>query len=301
MSAPTLLVLAAGLGARYGGLKQLDPVGPGGEVLLDYAVFDALRAGFGRVVFVIREEFAAEFRARVAAKYAGRAPVDLVFQSTALLPTGCVVPPGREKPWGTGHAVWCARAAVSGPFAVIGADDFFGRDSFAQLATFLSTTPSSAIPHSALRTPPFALAGYRLANTLSEHGAVARGVCAVRADGTLARVTERTKLRRDDVGPGREFNGDETVSMNCWAFTPEIFPALERQLVEFFHAHGHEPKSEFYLPEAVSAQIAAGEAEVRVLPTSATWFGVTYREDKPRVQAALAALHAGGEYPAQLF
>jgi hypothetical protein len=301
MSAPALLVLAAGLGSRYGGLKQLDPVGPAGEVLLDYAVFDALRAGFGRVVFVIREEFAAEFRARVAARYAGRVPVDLTFQSTALLPSGLAVPLGREKPWGTGHAVWCARDAISGPFAVIGADDFFGRDAFAQLAKFLAAIPSTENPKSNLPIPQYALAGYRLVNTLSEHGTVARGVCVVRADGTLARVTERTNLRREDIGPGRELTGDETVSMNCWAFTPALFPALERQLGEFLRARGGEPKAEFYLPEAVSAQIAVGQAEARVLPTSATWFGVTYREDKPRVQAALAALHASGEYPAKLF
>ncbi len=298
---PTLLVLAAGLGSRYGGLKQLDPVGPAGEILLDYAVFDALRAGFGRVVFVIREEFAVEFRARVAAKYAGRTPVELVFQSTAILPPGYALPPGREKPWGTGHAVWCARQAVTGPFAVIGADDFFGRDAFVQLAKFLSSASGPENRESKIQNPKFALAGYRLANTLSEHGAVARGVCTVDATGRLTRVTERTSLYREEVGPGREFTGDETVSMNCWAFTPGIFPALEKQLGEFLRAHGHEPKSEFYLPEAVSAQIAAGTAEVRVLPTTATWFGVTYREDKPRVQAALAALHASGEYPARLF
>ncbi len=294
MSAPTLLVLAAGLGSRYGGLKQLEPVGPAGEILLDYAVFDALRAGFGRVGFVIREEFAAEFRTRVAARYAGRVPVDYIFQSTDLLPAGVTVPPGREKPWGTGHAVWCARHAVAGAFAVIGADDYFGRDAFTQLAKFLSAAPNP-------ENRKYALAGYHLANTLSEHGAVARGVCTAGPDGRLARVTERTHLRPEDVGPGREFTGAETVSMNCWAFTPEIFPVLERQLVEFLHAHGGEPKSEFYLPEAVSRQIAAGAAEVHVLPTTATWFGVTYREDKPRVQAALAALHAAGEYPAKLF
>ncbi|MEI6860751.1 MAG: nucleotidyltransferase [Verrucomicrobiota bacterium] len=296
MSAPTLLVLAAGLGSRYGGLKQLDPVGPAGEILLDYAVFDALRAGFGRVGFVIREEFAAEFRARVATRYAGRVPVDFVFQSTALLPPGVGVPPGREKPWGTGHAVWCARPAISSPFAVIGADDFFGRDAFTQLAWFLTKPPTSKLP-----TPNYAMVGYRLVNTLSEHGTVARGVCAVSPAGRLTHVIEHTNLRHDNVGPGCEFTGDETVSMNCWAFTPEIFPALERQLTEFLKVQGGESKSEFYLPEAVSQQITTGAAEVRVLPTTARWFGVTYREDKPRVQVDLAALHTSGEYPAKLF
>jgi NDP-sugar pyrophosphorylase family protein len=300
--APTLLVLAAGLGSRYGGLKQLEPVGPAGEVLLDYAVFDAWRAGFGRVVFVIREEFAAEFRARVAAKYAPHLEVDCVFQALTTLPAGFNVPPGREKPWGTGHAVWCARGVIQEPFAVIGADDFFGRDALVQLAAFWSENPKSKIP-----IPKFAMVGYRLANTLSEHGAVARGVCTVGPDGRLARVTERTHLRPEDVGPGREFTGDETVSMNCWGFTPEFFPRLESQFTAFLQQlAGHSPtinqgKAEFYLPEAVSAQIAAGTATVEVRPTTAHWFGVTYREDKPRVQSALAALHAGGEYPPQLF
>ncbi len=299
MPVPTLLVLAAGLGSRYGGLKQLDPVGPAGAILLDYAVFDARRAGFGQVVFVIREEFAAEFRTRVAAKYAPHLAVDCVFQSLDALPPGFTVPAGREKPWGTGHAVWCARAALSGPFAVIGADDFFGRDAFVQLAAYFSANPQSAI-----RNPQFCMIGYRLAHTLSAHGAVARGVCTVGSDGHLVRVTERTNLRPGDVGPGREFTGEETVSMNCWAFTPEIFPRLEKQLSAFLQEKGGggpAPKAEFYLPEAVSAQIEAGTAEVQVRPTTATWFGVTYREDKPRVQAALAELHARGEYPAELF
>jgi hypothetical protein len=278
-------------------------------------VFDALRAGFGRVVFVIREEFAAEFRVRVAAKYAPHLAVDCVFQAMDALPPGFTVPAGREKPWGTGHAVWCARTAINEPFAVIGADDFFGRDAFVQLAGFFSALPNSGIPQSTFRNPHFCMVGYRLANTLSEHGAVARGVCSVRPDGRLARVTERTNLRPVDVGPGREFTGDETVSMNCWAFTPEIFPTLETQFTEFLHENvggvpsptsappptHTPPKTEFYLPEAVSAQIAAGRVEVQVRPTTATWFGVTYREDKPRVEAALARLHARGEYPAELF
>jgi UTP-glucose-1-phosphate uridylyltransferase len=314
--APTLLVLAAGLGSRYGGLKQLDPVGPSGEILLDYAVFDAMRAGFQRVVFVIREEFAAEFRLRVVAKYAPHLEVDCVFQAPAALPAGCTVPPGREKPWGTGHAVWCARAALPKPFAVIGADDFFGRDAFVQLAAFFSE-----IPNSRFQIPIYAMVGYQLANTLSEHGAVARGLCTVGVGGRLNRVIERTNLRPEDVGPGREFSGRETVSMNCWAFTPELFPMLEMQFRAFLHETpggappnrggvsrgGDTPpassllKAEFYLPEAVSGQIAAGAAEVEVRPTAARWFGVTYRDDKPRVQSMLAALQAAGEYPQELF
>ncbi|MFA6289223.1 MAG: nucleotidyltransferase [Opitutaceae bacterium] len=298
---PTLLVLAAGMGSRYGGLKQLDAVGPSGETILDYAVFDAIRAGFGRVVFVIRREFEEAFRTQVAAKYAGRVRVDFVFQSLDALPAGFTPPAGREKPWGTGHAVWCARDAVKEPFAVIGADDYFGRDAFGKLAAYLSANPKSEI-----QNPKLAMVGYRLANTLSENGAVSRGVCAATADGTLQRVVEHTGILRGEVGEGgsgagKKFTGEEIVSMNCWAFTPALFAALDRQFAEFLKTRGGELKSEFYLPEAVSRQIAAGEASVRVLPTTASWFGVTYREDKPRVQTALATLVASGEYPHQLF
>lgn len=286
------------MGSRYGGLKQLDAVGPSGETILDYAVFDAIRAGFGRVVFVIRREFEEAFRAQVATKYADRARVDYVFQSLDALPAGFTPPAGREKPWGTGHAVWCAREVVAEPFAVIGADDYFGRDAFEKLAAALAAAPAAEGA-----TPQFAMVGYRLANTLSENGAVSRGVCEATAEGVLRRVVEHTGILRDEVGagPGKKFTGEEIVSMNCWAFTPALFAALDRQFSEFLRERGGELKSEFYLPEAVSRQIAAGEASVRVAPTTASWFGVTYREDKPRVQAALAALVARGEYPARLF
>jgi len=286
------------MGSRYGGLKQLDAVGPSGETILDYAVFDAIRAGFGRVVFVIRREFEEAFRAQVAAKYADRVRVDYVFQSLDALPAGFTPPPGREKPWGTGHAVWCAREAVREPFAVIGADDYFGRDAFEKLAACLSGNPPSEITG-----PQFAMVGYRLANTLSENGAVSRGVCAATADGALQRVVEHTGILREEVGAGagKKFTGEEIVSMNCWAFTPALFAALDRQFMEFLKTRGGELKSEFYLPEAVSRQIAAGEASVRVVPTTASWFGVTYREDKPRVQTALASLVGAGVYPSRLF
>lgn len=288
---PTLLVLAAGMGSRYGGLKQIDPVGPSGETVLDYAVFDALRAGFGRVVFVIRRDFAENFRAQVGAKYAGHVAVDYVFQSLDALPSGFAPPAGREKPWGTGHAVWCARDAVRENFAVINADDFYGADSFAQLAGFLRTARGS----------DFAIAGFQLASTLSEHGAVSRGICGGAADGRLHSIVEHTGISASDVGPGRKFSGNETVSMNCWGFTPALFPALDRQLQEFLAEPGHLPKTEFYLPAAVSTMIARGAASVRVLPTTSVWFGITYREDKPRVQAALAALVSEGKYPTKLF
>jgi NDP-sugar pyrophosphorylase family protein len=293
---PTLLVLAAGMGSRYGGLKQIDPVGPSGETVLDYAVFDAARAGFGRVVFVIRREFEAVFREQVGAKYAGRIAVDYVFQAIDALPENLAVPAGREKPWGTGHAVWCARAAVRENFAVINADDFYGADSLRQLGGFLRGADGAA------KGPAeYAMVGFRLANTLSEHGAVSRGVCAADAAGRLRAIEEHTGIPAADVGAGKKYSGDETVSMNCWGFTPTVFAGLDAQLKEFIGARGGEAKAEFYLPAAVSTMIARGEAGVRVLPTESAWFGVTYREDKPRVVAAIAELVARGIYPAKLF
>ena len=296
---PTLLVLAAGLGSRYGGLKQVEPVGPAGETLLDYAVFDAARAGFGRVVFVIRRDFAAAFRANVGAKYAGCIAVDYVFQSLDLLPAGGAAAAGREKPWGTGHAVWCAREVVRENFAVINADDFYGEEALRELAGFLrgARLETEAAPAAA----EFAMVGFRLAKTLSEHGAVARGICRADAAGNLRSITERTGIKPDDVGAGREFSGEEVVSMNCWGFRPAIFAGLERQLREFLAERGADAKAEFYLPTAVSAMIARGEAAVRVLPTGGEWFGVTYREDKPRVVAAIAELVRREVYPAKLF
>ena len=287
----TLLVLAAGMGSRYGGLKQIDPVGPSGETVLDYAVFDAMRAGFGRVVFVIRRDFEELFREKIGARYAGRIAVDYVFQSLDALPAGFVPPAGREKPWGTGHAVWCARAAVKETFAVINADDFYGADSFARLAEFLAKARGSQ----------FGMVGFRLANTLSEHGAVSRGVCAADAGGALRSIVEETGITSGEVGVGKNFSGAETVSMNCWGFTPTLFDGLETQFAEFLASRGGEAKAEFYLPGAVSTMIARREATVRVLPTESAWFGVTYREDKPRVQAAIAELVARGVYPKQLF
>jgi MobA-like NTP transferase domain len=296
MASPTLLVLAAGLGSRYGGLKQMDPMGPSGETLLDYAVFDAQRAGFGRVVFVIREDFAAAFREQVGARYAGRIAVDYVFQATTDLPAGSPRRVSREKPWGTGHAVWCAREAIHGPFAVINADDFYGADSYVQLAKFLAGPERAPA-----QAPRFAMAGFRLADTLSAHGTVSRGICVTAANGLLVSLTERTAIAAADVGAGRAFNGHEVVSMNCWGFTPELFTALDSQLRDFLASSGADPKAELYLPTAVAAMLAAGEATVHVLPVAGAWFGVTHREDKPRVQAALAALVAAGKYPGKLF
>ena len=281
------------MGSRYGGLKQIDPVGPGGETVLDYAVYDAARAGFGRVVFVIRRDFEAVFREKIGAKYAGRMAVDYVFQSLDALPAGFAPAPGREKPWGTGHAVWCAREAVRENFAVINADDFYGEDSFRQLGDFLAkpVAPGPA---------EWAMVGFRLANTLSEHGAVSRGVCGEER-GWLASIEENHGITPEQVGAGRKFAAEQIVSMNCWGFTPAVFAALDEQLRVFLAARGAEPKAEFYLPAAVAQAIGRGQALVRVLPTTAEWFGVTFREDKPRVVAAIAGLVERGLYPEKLY
>jgi hypothetical protein len=287
----TLVILAAGLGSRYGGLKQIDPVGPGGETVLDYAVFDALRAGFSRIVFVIRRDIEAVFRENVGAKYAGRAEVEYVFQSPDELPAGFRPGAGRSKPLGTGHAVWCARNCVREPFAVINADDFYGAESFRQLGAFLTK---------AGRSDEFAMVGFRLAGTLSEHGGVARGICSV-AGGRLGSIDERTAITPADIGPGRVYSGEETVSMNCWGFTTALFPALESELSAFLKAKGADPAAEFYLPAAISGLIAKKEAQVWVLPTGSPWFGVTYRDDKPKVASAIADLVRRGVYPPRLF
>lgn len=290
MSAPTLLVLAAGMGSRYGGLKQLDPVGPHGETLLDYSVHDAMRAGFDRVVFLIRHDIEAEFRAKIGARYAGKIQVGYAFQRLDKLPGGFTPPAGRSKPWGTAHAIWCARDAIAAPFVAINADDFYGAESFRRLGDFLRAVDVTAHP------AQFAMAAYRLDKTLSEHGTVARGICEVGRDGLLCGVEEITDLaRRADgvIASGdRIFADDTPVSMNFWGFTPQVFPLLESALRDFLAAHGGSEKTECYIPSAVAGMIAAGSVAVRVIPTAADWFGVTYREDRPRVVESIAKLVA---------
>jgi choline kinase len=287
---PTLLILAAGMGSRYGGLKQMDPVGPSGETVLDYAVFDAIRAGFGRVLFVIRREFEEAFRTTVSAKYAGKIAVDFAFQALDDLPGGFPLPEGRVKPWGTGHAVWCARGAITGPFAVINADDFYGSSSFSRLSRFLGDA----------RGPTFAIVGFKLSNTLSENGSVSRGICEA-ADGRLRSITEVKAIAGADVGPGRRFTGDELVSMNFWGFTPEVIPGLESGLKAFLKERASDLGAEFYLPAAVSSLIASGSATVDVIASDSPWFGITYKEDKPRVVASITELVRSGSYPGRLF
>lgn len=294
MSAPTLLVLAAGMGSRYGGLKQLDPVGPGGETLLDYSVHDAMRAGFDRVVFLIRRDIEKDFRAQIGSRYEGKISVDYAFQQLDDLPDGFTPPPGRAKPWGTAHAVWCARETIRAPFAAINADDFYGAESFRLLGSFLSAVDPVAHPAT------FAMAGYRLDKTLSEHGTVARGICEAGPDHLLRGVEEITDLaRRADGSIGsadRTFAPDTPVSMNFWGFTPQIFSLLGGKLGGFLVANEESEKAEFYIPTAVAAMITASEATVRVIPTSSEWFGVTYREDRPRVVESISRLVANGAY-----
>ena len=302
---PTLLILAAGMGSRYGGLKQLDPMGPAGETLLDYSIFDARRAGFDRVVFVIRRDFEAQFRAEVGARFERQVDVGYAFQSLTDLPGGFQTPAAREKPWGTGHAIWSARDAVRAPFAAVNADDFYGRDAYRILAGFFAGNPPSAGDGSAR----FAMAGYQLDRTLSAHGSVSRGVCVVDPGHRLLTVQEHTGIARGadgtiratpPAGPAIDLTGREPVSLNFWGFTPAIFPLLEAGFEQFLRARLEEPKSEYYIPAAVTEMIVSDQATVDVLPTSATWFGVTYRDDKPLVTTALAELTRAGEYPADL-
>ena len=297
---PTLLVLAAGMGSRYGGLKQIDPMGPSGETILDYSVFDAARAGFGRVVFIIRPDFEDAFRDRVVARFDGRIACDLAFQTLDRLPEGCAVPAGREKPWGTTHAILCARDVVTTPFGVINADDFYGRDSFAVLAGRLAGRQADSTA--------YCMVGFTLENTLSEHGTVARGVCRTDGQGFLTDIRELTAVRRtpagaEDAGPGGlvALSGKEPVSMNMWGFTPRIFPQLDVLFREFLARHASEPKSECYIPLSVGELVRSGQATCEVLRTTSTWFGATYAEDKHVVQASLAALVAAGEYPERLW
>lgn len=299
---PTLVVLAAGMGSRYGGLKQVDPVGPSGEAILDYSVFDAHRAGFGKVVFIIRKDFETEFKERVGSKYEGILPVEYCYQDINDLPSPFTVPAERAKPWGTAHAIRAARDVVKEPFAAINADDFYGRDAFAKLAAFLQR------PAAADGKFHFAMVGYKLDLTLSDNGSVARGICKVDG-GKLESVTEMTKLvrvpggaenREDEANPVK-LTGEERVSMNLWGFTPELFSALESRFPAWLEKNGAELKSEWYIPFVVDELIHEGKADVEVLPTDSNWFGVTYREDKPFVTAEIGKLVAAGEYPQSLF
>lgn len=305
MNKPVLVIMAAGMGSRYGGLKQLDPVGEHGQVILDYSMFDARRAGFEKVIFVIKEEIEAEFKARVGRRVAQHMEVEYVFQRKDDLPEGYYVPEGRVKPWGTAQAALAARHVVDGPFAIVNADDYYGPEAFQKIYDHLCTNPDGDVYK-------YAMVGYRLKNTVTEHGSVARGICDVARDGTLIDICERTTIEKDgDNARYTEDNGqtwtaisgETLVSMNIWGFNRSFLDETKARFTAFLdRALAENPtKAEYFLPSVVSQLIVEGKAEVQVLLSEDKWYGVTYREDKPTVIAAIAAMTVSGLYPDELW
>lgn len=297
---PTLLILAAGMGSRYGGVKQLDQFGPHGQTIIDYSLYDAIRGGFGKVVFIVREEIRDEVEATFAPRLQGKIDYDIAIQGVQSYVPKELGTVNRSKPWGTGHATLCAWPQTHEPFAVINADDFYGHQAFATMAHFLATDTDDT---------QHAMVGYELKRTLSENGTVSRGVCIVRDDGNLSSVTERTKIFPDKVG-NIYFEEDDIltelppytpVSMNFWGFKPSIFPLIEKQFHDYARKNVENPKAEFYIPLVVTNMIYSQQGNCRVFTSQSDWFGVTYPEDKPTVQVALQALHDAGEYPDQLW
>jgi dTDP-glucose pyrophosphorylase len=301
---PALLIMAAGIGSRYGGVKQLDGFGPSGERIIDYTIYDAIRAGFGKIVFVIRRDIEKDFREAVAEPWRGRVPMEFAFQELNGLPGGMdgfTVPPERRKPWGTGQAIWTGRTFIREPFAVANADDFYGRSALTAVARHLSDAAGEA-------RADYALAGYRLDRTLSEHGSVSRGVCSVDAGGCLTGLVETTDIfreggsivRRDGEGRLHPMEPDTIVSMNLWGFGPGYFGHLEEHFREFLLERGSDLKAEFYLTTVVDRLIRSGAERVKVLSTDARWFGVTYREDRPEVERNIRDFVNRGVYPPHL-
>ncbi|MBN2766665.1 MAG: nucleotidyltransferase [Paludibacteraceae bacterium] len=298
---PTLFVLAAGMGSRYGGLKQLDGLGPNGETIMDYSIYDAIKAGFGKIVFVIRKSFEADFRAVVVNKFKNLIDVEIVFQEITDVPEGSTYNPEREKPWGTNHAVLMGREVIKEPFAVINADDFYGQESFAILADFLRSVVG--------KTNEYCMIGYRVGNTLSESGSVSRGVCVVDENNLLKNVVERTHIEEkggtiiymDEKGEEVAIPAETPVSMNMWGFTPDYFDYSLEYFKQFLAENGDKLKSEFYIPLAVNNLIVEGRATCAVLDTPSKWFGVTYAEDRPQVVLKINELVRKGVYPKQLF
>lgn len=298
---PTLFVLAAGMGSRYGGLKQLDGLGPHGETIMDYSIYDAIQSGFGKVVFVIRKDFEADFRSKILSKYENHIPVDVVFQSIQDLPEGYTCPEERVKPWGTNHAVLMAKDVIKEPFAVINADDFYGRNTFEVMAKELMKERTEG--------GDYCMVGFRVGNTMSESGSVARGVCEM-VDGYLTTVVERTAISYNEKGEivftdekdvVQTLDPMTPVSMNVWGFTPDYFDYSEKYFKEFLDENIQKPKAEFFIPLVVNNLIVSKQAKVKVLDTESKWFGVTYAADRPDVVAKIAALHADGTYPEKLF
>ena len=295
----TLMILAAGMGSRYGGLKQLDPMGENGEFIIDFSVFDAIRAGFDKVVFIIKRENYEDFKETIGKRFEGKIKVEYAFQALEDLPEGFKVPDERTKPWGTAHAMLAAKEIVNEPFAVINADDFYGYDCFMQLAKHLKNTKNTG-------TPDYALIGYKLNNTLTEYGSVSRGVCVV-DNGKLSNIVERTKIFASPEGAYFEENGekhilpsDTVVSMNSWGFTPDIFELVEKYFYNFLKNHINEEKVEYYLPTAVQQIMSDNLCSVSVYNTTGQWYGVTYKEDKPYVKAGIRKLIEEGAYPSKL-
>lgn len=301
---PTLILLAAGMGSRYGGLKQLDGLGPNGETIMDYSIYDAIQAGFGKIVFIIRKDFEEEFRTKVLSKYEGHIPTEVVFQSIDALPEGFTVPEGRTKPWGTNHAVLMAKDVVKEPFCVINCDDFYNRDAFMVMGKFLADLPEGC-------KNKYSMVGFRVGNTLSENGTVARGVCSTDAENHLTTVVERTEIERhngpicfkDENGEWIELNENTPVSMNVWGFTPDYFDYSDAYFKEWLASEGvmQNPKSEYFIPLMVNKLINEGTATVEVLDTTSKWFGVTYAADRPSVVEKIQSLVDAGVYPSKLF
>lgn len=301
MVKPTLLVLAAGMGSRYGSLKQMDGVGPNGEAIIDYSVYDAVRAGFGKVVFVIRHSFEAEFKEVFnAERFGGKIAVEYVFQELDKLPEGFSLPEGRVKPWGTNHAVMMASEVINEPFAVINADDFYGREAYATMCDYLKTLADSR--------QKYCMVGYQVSKTLSENGTVSRGVCSVDTEGNLTGMVERTQIERvngtilfHDGGADEPLAEDTPVSMNLFGFTPDYFVYSEEYFREFLKGNIENLKSEFFIPHMVNKLIGDGTSTMRVLRTASEWFGVTYKEDKPQLMANIERLIGEGVYPRNLW
>ena len=290
------------MGSRYGGLKQLDGLGPSGETIMDYSIYDAIRAGFGKIVFVIRKDFEQDFRDKVLSKYEGHIPTELVFQAITDLPAGFTCPEERVKPWGTNHAVLMGKDVINEPFCVINADDFYGRDAFAVMGKYLAALPEGS-------KNDYSMVGFRVANTLSENGTVARGICSKDADENLTTVVERTEIMRvdgpvcykDEEGKWVAVPDNTPVSMNMWGFTPDYFKYSEEMFVDFLKENISKPKAEFFIPLVVNNLITTGRANVKVLDTTAVWFGVTYAADRQGTVDRIKALVDAGEYPAKLF